>query len=75
MQNRQLTTLDIDGVRNRQGFPNGSDDAIINLSIAPYYTACPNPFIGEFLKEKGTVYDESSDKYHREPFTSDVRCV
>lgn len=72
MQNRQLTTLDIDGVRNRQGFPNGSDDAIINLSIAPYYTACPNPFIGEFLKEKGTVYDESSDKYHREPFTSDV---
>ena len=37
-----------------------------------YYTACPNPFIEEFIRENGTPYDESTDDYHREPFAADV---
>ena len=72
MESRKLTKADLDKVRGIEGFPIGEDEDIIALSDAPYYTACPNPFIEEFLKENGTVYDESSDDYHREPFAADV---
>ena len=48
------------------------DEDIIALSDAPYYTACPNPFIAEFVAENGIPYKESSDDYKREPFTADV---
>lgn len=42
------------------------------LSDVPEYTACPNPFIEEFLTENGAQYNEKKDKYHREPFAADV---
>lgn len=72
MEPRKLTKEDIDKVRNIEGFPIGADEDIIALSDAPYYTACPNPFIEEFIKENGTPYDEATDDYHREPFAADV---
>ena len=72
MERRKLTKEDIDKVRNIEGFPIGSDEDIIALSDAPYYTACPNPFIEEFIKENGTPYDEATDDYHCEPFSDDV---
>lgn len=72
MEQRKLTKEDIDKVRHIDGFPIGTDEDIIALSNAPYYTACPNPFIEEFIKEHGTPYDEETDDYHREPFASDV---
>ncbi|WP_312640281.1 DNA methyltransferase [Hydrogenoanaerobacterium sp.] len=72
MEPRKLTKEDIDKVRNIEGFPIASDEDIIALSDAPYYTACPNPFIEEFIRENGTPYDEATDDYHREPFASDV---
>lgn len=72
MEKRKLTKEDIDKVRNIEGFPIGSDEDIIALSDAPYYTACPNPFIKDFIKENGTPYDEATDDYHREPFAADV---
>lgn len=72
MEPRKLTKSDIDKVRHIEGFPLGSDDDIIALSNAPYYTACPNPFIEEFIRENGTPYDEATDEYHREPFAADV---
>ena len=72
MERRKLTKEDIDKVRNIEGFPIAKDEDIIALSDAPYYTACPNPFIEEFIKENGTPYDEATDEYHREPFASDV---
>ena len=34
-----------------EGFPIGEDDDIINLSDPPYYTACPNPWLDDFVKE------------------------
>lgn len=34
-----------------EGFPIGEDEDIINLSDPPYYTACPNPWINDFIKE------------------------
>ena len=72
MEPRKLTKEDIDKVRDIEGFPISTDEDIIALSDAPYYTACPNPFIEEFIKENGTPYDEATDDYHREPFAADV---
>lgn len=72
MEERKLTKADIDKVRHIEGFPIGKDEDIIALSRPPYYTACPNPFIEEFIQEKGTPYDEASDDYHREPYSGDV---
>ena len=72
MKPRKLTKEDIDKVRDIEGFPIGTDEDIIALSDAPYYTACPNPFIADFIKEHGTPYDEATDDYHREPFAADV---
>ncbi len=72
MERRKLTKEDIDKVRGIEGFPIGTDEDIIALSDAPYYTACPNPFIEEFIREIGTPYNEATDDYHREPFAADV---
>lgn len=72
MERRKLTKEDIDSVRGIAGFPIASDEDIIALSDAPYYTACPNPFLDDFIKENGTPYNEDADDYHREPFSTDV---
>lgn len=60
-----------------EGFPIGEDEDIIALSDPPYYTACPNPWINDFIeeweKEKVTRYGQDIDEeYHREPFAADV---
>lgn len=72
MERRKLTKEDLDKVRHIEGFPIGKDEDIIALSDAPYYTACPNPFIEDFIRENGTPYDEATDDYHREPYTAEV---
>ena len=36
-----------------EGFPVGTEDNIINLSDPPYYTACPNPWINDFIEAWG----------------------
>ena len=72
MEERKLTKADIDKVRHIEGFPIAKDEDIIALSRPPYYTACPNPFIEDFIRENGTPYDETTDDYHREPFAADV---
>lgn len=72
MEERKLTKEDIDRVRDIEGFPIAKDEDIIALSRPPYYTACPNPFIEDFIREHGTPYDEETDDYHREPFAADV---
>lgn len=72
MESRKLTKADLDKVREIEGFPIADDEDIIALSDAPFYTACPNPFIEEFIAENGTPYDEATDNYHREPFAADV---
>lgn len=37
--------------RKIEGFPIGNDEDILNLSDPPYYTACPNPWIADFIAE------------------------
>ncbi|MFL0583700.1 DNA methyltransferase [Solibacillus silvestris] len=60
-----------------EGFPIGEDEDIIALSDPPYYTACPNPWINDFIeeweKEKVTKYERSiNEEYHREPYIVNV---
>lgn len=38
-------------LRKIEGFPIGTDDDIINLSDPPYYTACPNPWLNDFIAQ------------------------
>ncbi len=58
--------------RKIEGFPIGSDEDILNLSDPPYYTACPNPWIGDFVAEWEAQKPASDEEYHREPFAADV---
>ncbi|GAH91592.1 unnamed protein product, partial [marine sediment metagenome] len=48
------------------------DEDILAFSNPPYYTACPNPYINDFIEEYGKPYDEATDDYHRDPFVGDV---
>lgn len=57
--------------RKIEGFPIGEDEDILRLSDPPYYTACPNPFIQDFIKHYGKPYDPSKP-YSRKPFATDV---
>ena len=63
-----------------EGFPIGEDDDIVNLSDPPYYTACPNPwlndFIGEWEKEKEQLQAEGKRQARfevKEPYANDVK--
>ncbi len=57
--------------RKIEGFPSGTDEAILAISDPPYYTACPNPWLADFVHHYGRPYT-SSDSYSRTPFVSDV---
>lgn len=52
-----------------EGFPIGEDEDIIALSDPPYYTACPNPWLTDFVKENAKQEDV---EYYREPLAIDV---
>jgi len=57
--------------RQQEGFPHGTDEAILAMSDPPFYTACPNPWLADFVKHYGTPYDPA-EKYSREPLAIDV---
>lgn len=52
------------------GFPAGSDDDIVRMSDPPYYTACPNPFIEQWV----TGFEDATGHapYVRSPLAVDV---
>ncbi|MDE1347059.1 DNA methyltransferase [Vibrio aestuarianus] len=53
-----------------EGFPIGTDEAILELSDPPYYTACPNPWISSFVE-----YFSISDNDYEPvaPFAADIK--
>ena len=59
-----------------EGFPIGEDEDIIKLSDPPYYTACPNPWLNNFIEEWGTdkknIKGRKEDFHVDEPYASDV---
>lgn len=60
-----------------EGFPIGEDEDIINLSDPPYYTACPNPWLNDFIaeweKEKEGNKLRSKSFTVNEPYGHDVK--
>ena len=60
--------------RKIEGFPIGSDEDILTLSDPPYYTACPNPWIADFIAEWEAQKPKQPEgyHYHREPLAADV---
>lgn len=66
-------------LKKMEGFPNGEDEDIINLSDPPFYTACPNPWINDFIVEWEEEKKELEKKgfrksYHQvlEPYATDI---
>lgn len=57
--------------RKTPGFPKGTDEDIVRMSDAPWYTACPNPFLADFVRVYGKPYDPK-ERYERDPFAVDV---
>ena len=44
---------------------------ILAMSDPPYYTACPNPFLDDFIRHYGRPFD-LKERYEREPLATDV---
>lgn len=65
--------IDFEKLKTYEGFPIGTEEDILSLSDFPYYTACPNPFLVEFVEKNGSRYIEEEDEYKKEPFSSDVK--
>lgn len=66
-------------LRQIEGFPIGEDEDIIKLSDPPYYTACPNPWLNDFVAEWEQEKVElerqgkrSAEFEVNEPYASDV---
>jgi DNA modification methylase len=66
-------------LKKMEGFPIGEDEDIINLSDPPYYTACPNPWLNDFIEEweKEKIELEKDGKRKADfvvdaPYASDV---
>lgn len=57
-------------MRRLPGCPLGSDEDILAMSYPPYYTACPNPFIADWLANLDRPGDD--DRPDPGPFASDV---
>ncbi|MBD3351816.1 MAG: DNA methylase [Candidatus Lokiarchaeota archaeon] len=57
-----------------EGFPIGEDEDILTLSDPPYYTACPNPWMDDFIAQWEAEKPKKPEgwTYHREPFAADV---
>lgn len=66
-------------LRKLEGFPVGEDEDIINLSDPPFYTACPNPWLNDFIaewekeKEQLKAQGTRSDNFEvKIPYASDI---
>ena len=57
-------------LRRLPGCPQGSDDDIVAMSYPPYYTACPNPFVSDWLAGLDRPGDD--DRADPGPFAADV---
>lgn len=57
-------------LRRLPGCPQGSDEDILAMSYPPYFTACPNPFIADWLE--GLRRPADGERTDPGPFASDV---
>ena len=66
-------------LKKMEGFPIGEDEDILNLSDPPFYTACPNPWLNDFIAEWEEEKKELEKEGKREkglivkaPFANDI---
>lgn len=59
----------LDDLRKQPGFPLGDDDAIVDLSLPPFHTACPNPYVTDWLEEQSAADDDREDPG---PYATDI---
>lgn len=66
-------------LKKLEGYPIGEDEDILNLSDPPYYTACPNPWLNDFVdeweEEKKDLEAKGKRKAEfevKDPYASDV---
>jgi DNA modification methylase len=63
-------------LKKMEGFPIGEDEDILKLSDPPYFTACPNPWLNDFIEdweiEKETIIGRKKSFHIAEPYASDV---
>jgi hypothetical protein len=57
--------------RRTPGFPIGSDEEILRLSDPPFYTACPNPFLEDFVQWRSES-NQSNESVTSQPYTGDL---
>ena len=57
--------------RKIEGFPIGEDEDILAMSDPPYYTACPNPFVSDFIARKSKK-SQADTPYDSPPYAADV---
>lgn len=77
---RNLLREKLPELKKIEGYPIGEDEDILALSDPPYYTACPNPWLNDFVAEweKEKTALEAAGKRSkeaeivREPYASDV---
>ncbi|MCK5718973.1 MAG: hypothetical protein KAH84_03365 [Thiomargarita sp.] len=54
--------------KNIAGFPQATNETILNLSTPPFHTFCPNPWLPDFLESPQNI----SDDYYRQAFIADI---
>ncbi|MFA5625664.1 MAG: DNA methyltransferase [Bradymonadales bacterium] len=66
--------MQLPSFRELEGFPLASDESILALSDPPYYCACPNPWIADFIArwEAEKTAKPAHQCYQREAFAADV---
>jgi hypothetical protein len=69
---RQLLAGRLPELRQLPGAPLGEDEDVVAMSLPPYYTACPNPDLAEWLE--ATKPDGQHDREYVDPgpFTTDI---
>jgi DNA modification methylase len=57
-------------IKNIDGYPTASDDDILIVSLPPNYTACPNPFLKDYIGEEST--NDNNGRNSVKPYKEDV---
>lgn len=67
---RQELRMKLPELKKIEGFPIGDDEEILQLSDPPYYTACPNPWINNFIDVWES--EKKFPQFEPGPYVSDV---
>lgn len=58
--------------RKIPGFPVATDEAILDASDPPHYTACPNPFLADLISAAERIKSKPENSYTCPPYSLDL---